>query len=159
MTPEDRLSALGISLPAPLQIPAGVRLPFASVRVVGRRAIISGHGPLDPEGRVCGPFGKVGTEVSLEEAQWAARLTGLAMVSSLKQTLQELGRVRAWVKILGMVNTAPGFTQTPAVINGASDVILQIFGAEVGAHARSAIGVAELPWNIPVELEAEVEID
>jgi enamine deaminase RidA (YjgF/YER057c/UK114 family) len=158
-TTTAKLIELGFTLPAPLQVPAGARLPFVSVNVVGSRAIISGHGPLDLQGKITAPFGKVGAQVSIEEATHAAQLTALAMLSSLKQTLGSLDRVTRWVKLLGMVNAAPGFTQMPQVINGASDLILAVYGSTRGAHARSAIGVAELPWNIPVELEAEVEID
>ena len=97
--------------------------------------------------------------MTVEQACDSARLTALAMFASLVQTLGSLDRVRAWLRVFGMVNATPGFTDMPRVINGASDLILDVFGADIGAHARSAIGVAELPWNIPVEIEAEVEID
>ena len=159
MSADQRLRILGLTLPAPLQLPPGVRLPFASVRVHGRRALISGHGPLDAAGRISAPLGKVGAGVTAEQASASARLTALAMFASLVQTLGSLDRVRAWLRVFGMVNAAPGFTDMPRVINGASDLILEVFGPDIGAHARSAIGVAELPWNIPVEIEAEVEID
>ncbi|MBL8377764.1 MAG: RidA family protein [Burkholderiales bacterium] len=157
MSAEKRLTELGIVLPAPLKLPPGVRLPFVPVRVVGRRAVISGHGPLDGEGNICGPFGKVGTDVSIEQATRSARLTFLAMLADLRLCIGSLDRVTAWVKLLGMVNAAPGFNEMPRVINGASDVLLEIFGPEIGAHSRSAVGVAELPWHIPVEIEAECE--
>ncbi len=159
MSAEQQLKNLGIVLPAPLQLPHGARLPFVPVRVRGNRAYVSGHGPLDADGKICGPFGKVGSEVSLEQAAVAARLTLLAMLTDLRIALGSLDRISAWLKVLGMVNAAPGFTEMPRVINGASDLILDVFGLEIGAHSRSAIGVAELPWNIPVEIEAEVEID
>jgi enamine deaminase RidA (YjgF/YER057c/UK114 family) len=133
-------------------------LPFAPVRVVGNRAYISGHGPLALDGSVAGPFGKVGAEVSVEEGYQAARLTALAVLGSLKRELGDLDRVTAWLRIFGMVNAAPGFNRTPAVVNGFSDLILELYGPEVGRHARSAIGVAELPVSMPVEIEAEVEI-
>lgn len=155
---EHRLAQLGLCLPQPLRAPPGVVLPFAFVRVVGQRAIISGHGPTTPDGRVAGPLGKVGREVSVEQAYQAARLTGLAMLGSLQRALGELDRIAAWSRVFGMVNSAPGFTQQPAVINGFSDLILEVFGATVGQHARSAIGVAELPFNIPVEIEGEVTL-
>ncbi len=163
MSAEQQLKNLGIVLPAPLQLPPGVRLPFAPVRVRGNRAYVSGHGPLDADGKLCGPFGKVssavGSEVSPEQAAVAARLTMLAILTDLRMALGSLDRISAWLRVLGMVNAAPGFTEMPRVINGASDLILDVFGPEIGAHSRSAIGVAELPWNIPVEIEAEVEID
>lgn len=158
MSAEQRFKELGIVLPAPLQLPHGARLPFAPVRMRGNHVFISGHGPLDANGKICGPFGKVGTDVTVEQAQHAARLTLLSMLADLRTALGSLDRISAWLKVLGMVNAAPGFTEMPRVINGASDLILDVFGPEIGAHSRSAIGVAELPWNIPVEIEAEVEI-
>lgn len=154
----ERLASAGIVLPKPLQIPAGARLPFELVRLVGTRAVVSGHGPLDAEGRVTGPFGKVGAEVTEEQAYAAARLTALGVLTSLARALGDLDRVAGWTKVLGFVNAAPGFTRLPAVVNGFSDCVLEVFGPRIGAHARSAIGVAELPWNIPVEMEAEVEV-
>jgi enamine deaminase RidA (YjgF/YER057c/UK114 family) len=155
---EARLSARGLALPAPLQPPPGVVLPFALVRVVGRRALVSGHGPQNPDGSIAKPLGKVGREVSPEQAYAAARLTGLSILGSLHRALGDLDRIAAWGRVLGMVNVAPGFNRTPGVINGFSDLILDLFGPEVGAHSRSAIGVAELPFDIPVEVEAEVEL-
>jgi hypothetical protein len=153
-----RLTALGLQLPAPTQAPAGVKLPFAFVRVRGNRAYVAGHGPLNTDGSLAGPFGKVGAEVSLEQGYQAARLTALAMLASLKRELGSLDRISAWLRVFGMVNAAPGFHDEPRVINGFSDLILDVFGPEVGQHARSAVGLAELPWNIPVEIEAELEI-
>ena len=85
-------------------------------------------------------------------------MTGLAIVGSLKRALGDLDRITAWLKVLGMVNVAPGFTLTPAVINGFSDLILAIWGPDAGSHARSAVGMAELPFGIPVEIEAVVEV-
>jgi enamine deaminase RidA (YjgF/YER057c/UK114 family) len=159
MSIADRLRTLGLVLPQPARPPAGVVLPFSMVRVVGRRALISGHGPTEADGSLAGPFGRVGTEVTPEQATHAARLVGLAMLGSLARELGSLDRVTAWVRVFGMVNCAPGFRATPGVINGFSDLILAVFGAERGQHARSAIGVAELPFDIPVEIEGEVEID
>jgi enamine deaminase RidA (YjgF/YER057c/UK114 family) len=153
---DARLAALGIVLPAPTRVPAGARLPFAFVNLRGDRAIVSGHGPTDAQGAVCGPFGKVGAQVSAEQAYQAARATTLAILADLRAALGDLDRIAGWVKVLGMVNAAPGFTQLPAVINGCSDLILQVFGDEVGRHARSAVGMSELPWDIPVEIEAEL---
>jgi hypothetical protein len=155
---EQRLTELGLELPAPLQMPPGVVLPFPYVRVVGTRALISGHGPTNHDGSMARPLGKVGAEVSLEQAYEAARLTGLAILGSLKNELGDLDRIAAWCKILGMVNSAPGFNQQPAVINGFTDLIVEVFGSEVGSHARSAVGLAELPFGIPVEIEGEVEL-
>lgn len=154
---EAKLQALGLALPEPMQAPPGMRLPFTPVRVRGNRAFISGSGPLNPDGSLAQPLGKVGAQVTLEQGYHAARLTGLAILGSLKRELGDLDRVTAWLRVFGMVNAAPGFTQTPSVINGFSDLILELYGPEVGAHARSAVGLAELPMSIPVEIEAEVE--
>jgi enamine deaminase RidA (YjgF/YER057c/UK114 family) len=154
---ETRLSEMGLVLPAPLKGPVG-RLPFAMARIVGARVLIAGHGPLNPDGSLAAPLGKVGREVSGVEAYALARLTALAMLASLKRAIGDLDRVRAWTRAFGMVNAAPGFVDTPNVINGFSDLILELYGPEIGAHARSAVGMAELPFNIAVEIEAEVEI-
>jgi enamine deaminase RidA (YjgF/YER057c/UK114 family) len=158
MTIEQRLSDLGLALPAPMQTPPGVTLRFPWVRVVGRRAFISGHGPTNADGSLAPPFGKVGRDVSVEQAYAAARLTGLAMLGSLQRALDDLDRIAAWTRVFGMVNAAPGFNRTPAVINGFTELIVEVFGAEKGSHARSAVGVAELPFDLPVEIEGEVEL-
>lgn len=155
---EQRLAALGLVLPPPLKVPPGIVLPFQFVRVIGRRALIAGHGPQAPDGSVAPPLGKVGREVTVEQGYAAARLTGLAILGSLKRALGELDRITAWGRVFGMVNSAPGFSRQPMVINGFSDLILEVFGAQVGAHSRSAVGMAELPFDIPVEIEGEVEV-
>lgn len=154
---EARLRDLGLILPPAVQPPPGVRLPFAPVRIIGERALVSGHGPQNADGSIAGPFGKVGAEVSVEEAYAAARRTALSMLGSLARELGDLDRITAWVRVFGMVNSAPGFAGQPSVINGFSDLVLELFG-EAGAHARSAVGMAELPFNLPVEVEAEVRI-
>lgn len=154
-SPEQRLQALGIELPQPMNLG---RLPFKLVRLAGDRALVSGHLPLAADGSIAGPLGKVGSDLTAEEGQTAARLVALGMLASLKQELGELDRISAWLKLFGMVNAAPGFTALPGVINGASQLILDVFGPERGAHARSAVGVAELPMGVPVEIEGEVII-
>lgn len=155
---EKRLSELGLTLPAPMKTPPGVTLSFPWVRVHGDRAYVSGHGPLLADGSLAGPFGKVGAEVTEEQAYESARLTALAALSSLKDALGDLDRIVAWLRVFGMINTAPGFVRTPAVINGFSDLIVRLWGPEAGRHARSAVGLAALPFDIPVEIEAEVAI-
>ena len=155
---EQRLAALGLVLPPSVTPPPGVVLPFQFVRLIGRRAIVSGHGPLDADGRIAAPLGKLGAELTVEQGYTAARLTGLAMLGSLQRALGDLDRITAWTRVFGMVASAPGFQQQPAVINGFSDLILALFGPEVGAHVRSAVGMAELPFGIPVEIEGEVEL-
>jgi enamine deaminase RidA (YjgF/YER057c/UK114 family) len=155
---EARLSELGLALPSPMQTPPGARLPFTNVRVRGKRAFIAGHGPLNPDGSLAGPFGKVPTEVSPEQAYESAKLVTLAMLASLKRELGDLDRIAAWLRVFGMVNSAPDFKAHPSVINGCSDLLLEVFGPDAGQHARSAVGLAALPFNIPVEIEAEVEL-
>ena len=155
---EARLHALGLSLPPPTQPPPGVVLPFQFVHVVGRRALISGHGPQAPDGAFARPLGKLGRDLTVEQGYVAARLTALSILGSLQRTLGDLDRVAGWTRVFGMVSSAPGFGQQPSVINGFSDLILELFGPDVGAHSRSAVGMAELPFDIPVEIEGEVEL-
>ena len=155
---ETRLAELGLTLPPPIKAPRGVALPFRFVRVIGDRALISGHGPQAADGSIAGPFGKVGRELTIEQGCEAARLTALSMFGSLQRELGDLDRITHWVRVFGMVNSAPGFNQQPAVINGCSDLILRVWGNDAGAHARSAVGMAELPFGIPVEIEGEVGI-
>lgn len=155
MTPDERLAELGIELPD-----VG-RSPKASGNFVAARRsrgflYISGHGPF--RGGELVYKGKVGSDLTLEQGYEAARLTGLNLLAAARAELGSLDRIAMWVKLLGMVNCAPGFTQTPAVINGASDLIVEVFGPERGVHARSAVGMAELPLGMAVEIEAIAEI-
>lgn len=158
MKVEARLQQFGLVLPEAMKLPPRVQAPFAWVRVYADRAYISGHGPQNPDGSIAGPFGKVGAEVSAEEAYSAARLAALSMLGSLKRVLRDLDRIAAWLMVSGMVNVAPGFTQTTNVINGCSDLLLELFGLEIGQHARTAIGMVQLPLNLPVVIAAEVAI-
>jgi enamine deaminase RidA (YjgF/YER057c/UK114 family) len=158
MQVETRLEELGLVLPQQLEAPPGLHLPFSWVRVRGDRAYVSGHAATNPDGSLAGPFGQVGAEISVEEGYEAARLTALAALGSLKRALGDLDRVTAWLRVFGMVNSAPGFAQQPNVINGFSDLILEVYGPEAGDHARSAVGMAGLPLGLAVEIEAEVEI-
>jgi enamine deaminase RidA (YjgF/YER057c/UK114 family) len=152
---EDRVAGLGLRLPRPFAPPPGVEFRFDLVTVSGAIAYVSGHLPTD--GADVLVRGKVGAEVTVEQGYEAARLTGLAILASLKRELGDLDRVVRWVKALGLVNCAPGFSQTPAVVNGFSDLVLELWG-DAGRHARSAIGAAELPFDVPVEIEAIVEV-
>jgi enamine deaminase RidA (YjgF/YER057c/UK114 family) len=158
---EAKLSAMGLVLPAPVTLPPNVRLPFAMVNIRGNRVFISGHGPQNEDGSLCGPFGKLGDEVTVDEGYALARKTALSMFASLQRELGDLDRISGWGRVFGMVNSVPGFTEQPAVINGCSDLIFEVFGPEVGRHARSAVGMAALPMGdgIAVEIEAEVLID
>ena len=153
-----RLEEFGLVLPERLEASPGLRLPFSWVRVRGSRAYVSGHGALNPDGSVARPLGKVGAEVPPEQGYEAARLTALAILASLRRELGDLDRVTPWLRVFGMVNAAPGFAEQPNVINGFSDLILGVYGPEAGDHARSAVGMAELPLGLPEEIEAEVEI-
>jgi len=157
-TIQSRLAALGLQLPAPIQLPAGVKFPFQFVRIAGSRAFISGHGPQNTDGSLAQPLGKLGRELTVEQGYRQARTVALTILGSLQRALGNLDRVRQWNRVFGMVNSAPGFNQQPAVINGFSDLILELYGAEAGGHARSAVGMAELPFDIPVEIEAEVDL-
>jgi enamine deaminase RidA (YjgF/YER057c/UK114 family) len=153
---DHRIEELGLTLPRPFAPPPGVEFKFDLVRVHGGLAYVSGHLPVDGD-RVL-VQGKVDADVTVEEAYEAARLTGLSILASLNQELGDLDRVRGWVKALGLVNCTPGFSKTPAVVNGFSELILELWG-DAGHHSRSAIGAAELPFDVPVEVEAIVEVD
>ena len=131
---EAKLEVLGLKLPELFTPPAGTTLPFSWVRVRGNRAYISGHAPQNPDGSLAQPLGKVGADVSTEEAYQAARLIALAMLGSLKRELGDLDRVTAWLRVHGMVNSAPGFTRQPAVINGFSEPDYRI----IRTRSRSA---------------------
>ncbi len=156
---EAKLAAMNLVLPPPATPPTGVVLPFAFVRLAGSRALISGHGPQEPNGAFARPLGKLGADLTVEKGYRAARLTALSILGSLKRAIGDLDRVRAWVRVFGMVNSAPGFIMQPSVINGFSDLILTLYGPVRGAHARSAVGMAELPFDLPVEIEGEVELE
>jgi enamine deaminase RidA (YjgF/YER057c/UK114 family) len=166
---ETKLADLGLKIPERLKVPSNVKTPFTWVRVRGDKAYISGHGPQNPDGSIAGPFGKVvgvGQEVggleeqvSVEQAYESAKLAGLSILGSLKRELGRLDRVTAWLQVRGMVNTVQGFNQTADVINGFSDLILTLYGPEVGMHARSAVGVQALPLGLTVIIEGLVEID
>lgn len=155
---ERRLAELGYVLPGPPVLPEGMVLPFAWVNVRGDRVFVSGHGPQNTDGSSAGPFGQVGTAVTLKQAQQSAAKVALSMMASLKRELGDLDRITGWCRVHGMVNCVPGFSQTPAVMNGFSDVINAVFGPDIGRHSRTAVGVVGLPHDFPVEIEAEVLI-
>lgn len=148
----ERLKELKITLSKP-GAPAANYIP---ARTSGNLVFLSGHGPRKPEGGHV--QGKVGKDLTLEEGYAAARLTGLALLSSLEQEIGDLNRVKRFIKVLGMVNVGPSFTDMPKVINGFSDLMVEIFGKR-GKHARAAVGMASLPANIAVEIEMIVEIE
>lgn len=152
---EERIVELGLTLPSVFGGPPGFVRKFDLVHCDGEVAYVSGHGPID--GSTPLSRGKVGGDLTLEQGYEAARQTGLSILASLKAELGSLDRVVSWNRALGLVNCAPGFTATPAVIDGFTDLILELWG-DAGRHARSAIGVAELPFDIPVEIEAVVRL-
>ena len=158
MTPDEKIQELNLILPEPIKLPSNLEMQFSWVRVSGNRVFISGHIALNSDGSISEVTGKVGGAVTVEQGYEAARQTGLAILSSLKQELGTLNNITAWLRVFGMVNVEPGFVKTPPVINGFSDLIIDVFGKEIGNHSRSAVGMAELPFGAPVEIEAEVEI-
>lgn len=147
----QKIEELGITLPEPGTPVAN----YVPARTSGNLVFLSGHGPRTPDGQQM--TGKVGLDLTLEEGYQAARQTGLNLLASLQNEIGDLNRVKRFIKVLGMVNVDPSFTDMPRVINGFSDLMVDIFG-ERGKHARSAVGMASLPANIPVEIEMIVEI-
>jgi len=155
---EAKLERMGLSLPGPFVPPTGLTLPFKPIIVRGSHVYLAGHAPQQANGMAAEPLGKVGQELTVEQGYEAARLVALSMLGTLKREIGDLDRVVSWLRVFGMVNVAPGFTATTPVINGFSDLIVELYGPERGAHTRSAVGMAVLPLNLPVEVEAEVEI-
>ena len=148
---EARLKAKNIELPAP-SVPVANYVGFVRT---GNLLFLAGSGP----SREWWGKGKVGKEMTLEEGYQAARSTGLNLLATTRQALGSLDKVKRVVKVLGMVNSAPGFTDQPKVINGFSDLMVEVFGEAIGKHARSAVGMAELPFGIPVEIEMVLEVE
>ena len=151
-TPYDRLAALGLKLPPSAPPIAN----FVNYVIEGNLLYLSGQGPTYPDGGR--HMGKVGDDVSTDQAYEHAKLTGLNLIAVMEEALGDLSRVRRIVKILGMVNATPGFAEHPQVINGCSDLFSAVF-AEKGIHARSAVGFSSLPNAITVEIEAIVAIN
>ena len=148
---DARLAALGIELP-PVSAPVA---NYLGCKRVGNLLHVGGHGPVSGRDIV---RGKIGGTVTLEEGRRAARMTALSMLATVRQELGDLDRVRQIVKVFGMVNCAPGFNRTPAVMDGCSDLLVAVFG-DAGRHTRSAVGMAELPFDIAVEIEMILEVD
>jgi enamine deaminase RidA (YjgF/YER057c/UK114 family) len=156
---ENRLAELNLVLPKVFPVPEAMTDYMAMVRIDDGRCYVSGHAPLNPDGSIALPLGKVGAELTLEQGVTAARATALAMLATLRQELGSLDRIKQWNRVFGMVNSAPGFKQQTPVINGFSELISDVFGPDIGRHARSAVGMAELPFGIPVEVEAELSLN
>jgi len=151
MAVADRLKQLGITLP-PLSKPVGT---YVQAVQTGNLVYLSGKGPWSADGQV--PKGKLGREFTVEQGYQHARSVGLMLLAALQEHLGSLDRVRRIVKVLGMVNAVPDFGDQPKVINGCSDLFVEVFG-DRGRHARSAVGMGSLPGGIPVEIEAIVEV-
>ncbi|HEU0010085.1 MAG TPA: RidA family protein [Verrucomicrobiae bacterium] len=152
MSPEARLKELNLELPTAPK-PVGVYRP---VVIVGNMAYVSGHGPLKPDKTLI--TGRVGADLSLDQGKAAARQVGLTILATLRDQLGNLDRVKRLVKVLGMVNSAPDFLDHPKVINGCSELFVEVWGPENGIGARSAVGMGPLPGNIAVEIEAIFEL-
>jgi enamine deaminase RidA (YjgF/YER057c/UK114 family) len=154
MSAEERAGELGLDLSEPA-VPVANYVP--AVRT-GNLVFLSGHiPPAGPDGSR--PAGKVGADLDADQAYLIARNVAVAMLASLRAEVGSLDRVRRIVKVVGMVNATPDFSQQPRVVNGASDLMVEVFGEAIGKHARSAIGVASLPGNVPVEIEMVVEVE
>lgn len=152
MSAEAKLKELNLVLP-PAPKPAGVYKP---VVIVDKMVYVSGHGPLKPDGTMI--TGRVGADLDEQGGYAAARQTGLAILATLRANLGSLDRIKRLVKTLGMVHSTPEFQKHPAVINGFSELMAQVFGADQGVGARSAVGMGSLPGNIAVEVEAIYEL-
>jgi enamine deaminase RidA (YjgF/YER057c/UK114 family) len=147
MTPEEKLASLGLTLP---QVPKPMA-NYVPYRWAGNLLYLSGQGPKNPDGSLC--IGRLGRDTSIEEGYAHARLTGLGLLAAAKAAIGELSRIEAVIKLLGMVNAEPDFGAHPKVINGCSDVFVEVLG-EAGRHARSAVGMGSLPDGSSVEIEA-----
>lgn len=152
MSAEARLKQLGITLPK-VPTPVANYVPY---RLAGNLLFLSGQGPRDAQGGML--TGKVGAEVSVEEGYNRARLIGLGLLAATRDALGSLDRVEAILKVLGMVNAVPDFKDQPKVINGCSDLFVEVFGDQIGRHARSAVGMGSLPNQISVEIEAVLAV-
>ncbi len=153
MTPDQQFEKLGLTLPPPPK-PIGVYKPFL---IDGNHVYLSGHGTIKTDGSLI--IGKVGVDLTVDEAKFAARQVGLAMLSTLRANLGSFNKIKRVIKVLGMVNAVPDFGRHPYVINGCSELFAEIWGSDNGVGVRSAVGMGSLPDNIPVEIEAMFELN
>ena len=149
---ESRLKEIGIELPSPVKPMAN----YVTTVQTGNLVFTSGHGPVSVNGEL--ETGQLGADMTIEEGYQSARLVGLGLISTLKDALRNLDRIKRIVKVVGFVNSTPDFLDHPKVINGVSDLFVEVFG-DKGKHARSAVGMVQLPGGIPVEVEVVVEIE
>lgn len=149
---ENRLKEIGIELPPPVKPVAN----YVTTVQTGNLVFTSGHGPVNMSGDL--ETGQLGAGMTIEEGYQSARLVGLGLISTLKDALGDLDRIKRVVKVVGFVNSTPDFLDHPKVINGVSDLLVEVFG-DKGRHARSAVGMVQLPGGIPVEVEVIVEVE
>ena len=149
---ENRLKEIGIELPSPVKPVAN----YVTTVQTGNLVFTSGHGPVNVSGEL--QTGQLGADMTVEEGYQSARLVGLGLISTLKDALGDLDRIKRVVKVVGFVNSTPAFLDHPKVINGVSDLLVEVFG-DKGRHARSAVGMVQLPGGIPVEVEVIVEVE
>jgi enamine deaminase RidA (YjgF/YER057c/UK114 family) len=152
MTPDEKFAALNLTLP-PAPKPLGVYKPFL---IVGNQCYLSGHGTVKEDGTLI--IGKVGVDITMEEAKLAAQQVGLALLATLKHNLGSFNKIKRVIKVLGMVNCTADFEKHPYVINGCSELFARVWGDEDGIGVRSAVGMGSLPDNIPVEIECLFEL-
>lgn len=155
---ESKLAGMGLALPAEMKVPAGFRIKWKQVRIIGSRAVIAGHGPRQQDGTFAGKPGKVGADLTIEEGYAAARDTGLGILGDLKRELGDLDRGVSWVRVFGMVNSAPGFTGQAQVIDGFTDLMVSLYGEDAALCPQAVAGMAELAPNSPVIIEGEAEV-
>lgn len=152
LSPDERFEQLNLTLP-PAPTPLGVYKPFL---IVGNFVYVSGHGTVKEDKSLI--IGRIGKDLTMEEGKLAARQVGLAILSTLKQNLGTLDKIKRVIKVLGMVNCTPDFERHPYIINGCSELFAEIWGTDNGVGVRSAVGMGSLPDNIPVEIEAMFEL-
>ena len=158
LNPERKIQELGLKLPNPIKLPKDLILPFNFINIRGNRVLISGHPRQSQDGSINGPYGQVGKDLTTEEAQLASKEIGLSILANIKKEIGHLSRIKEWVRVFGMVNSAPGYKEQHIVLNGFSSLLIEVFGSDIGSHSRSAIGVAGMPMNLAIEIEGEVII-
>ena len=158
MRVEAKLAELGLDLPGPMSLPEGFRPLWRQVRVVGTRAIIAGHGPRQADGTPPADGGKIGADLTPEQGYQAARSTALGVLGDLKREIGDLDRVVAWIRVFGLVNSAPGFSGQARVIDGFTELMVSLYGEDIAICPRAVAGAVELPFGSPVIIEGEVEL-
>jgi hypothetical protein len=155
---EAKLAELGLELPEPMWLPEGVRPLWRQVKVIGTRAVIAGHGPRQLDGTPPAGGGKIGADLTPEAGYQAARSAALGVLGDLKREIGDLDRVVAWVRVFGLVNSAPGFVGQARVIDGFTELMVSLYGEDIAICPRAVAGAAELPFGSPVIIEGEVEL-